>query len=75
MGGTAASVHRSSPANLDMWSSYVCSAGIHRVFTNDSSLVLRAAAVGERECRDISYIIRKNNIVYVPARLINSRCW
>ena len=53
MGGTAAAVHRSPPANLDMCSSYIFSAGMHRVFTNDSSFVLRADAVGDRACRDM----------------------
>jgi len=53
MGGTAAAVHRSPPENLDMCSSYSFSAGMHRVLTNDSSLVLRADAVGDRACRDM----------------------
>lgn len=53
MGGTAAGVHRSSPANLEMCSSYIFSAGMHRVLTNVSSFVLRVDAVGERACRDI----------------------
>jgi len=53
MGGTAADVHRSPPENLDMCSSYIFSAGIHRVLTNDSSFVLRADAVGDRACRDM----------------------
>lgn len=53
MGGTAAGVHRSCPTKLEMCSSYIFSAGMHRVLTNDSSFVLSLDAVGERACRDI----------------------
>lgn len=57
MGGTAAGVHRSLPANLEMCSSYTFSEGMHRVLTNDSSLVLRVDAVGESACRDMMMLL------------------
>ncbi len=57
MGGTAAGVQRSLPANLEMCSSYTFSAGMHLVLTNNSSLVLRVDAAGERACRDIMVLV------------------